>query len=272
MAFNIGAAIGPAVGAGMGIYNLFNRDAEDRRQIKQQQKLTDMQAEANRKAAEQTQALQLDMWKKTNYGAQKEEMVKAGINPATMLGMGGGGGTTAGSASVSGVSSGQASGSAATEANKMAMGMQLAQIGLMTAQAKKTQAETKNLEAGTEKTGVDTATGKLELDTKTRTQEATIKTIEEGAAKALAEAVQAQQKQVINEETMKDQIRSIQEEAIARILKNEGESIENRRKAANLAVEQFEARMAESGISPRTPWYMKLVVDLLDKIGMNPLK
>lgn len=273
MAFGIGDGIG-IVGTGLGIYNAFrNKDSDDRRHIRQQQKLTDMQAEANENAAERSQERAMEMWNATNYGAQKEHMIKAGLNPALMYGMSGGGGaTTSGGGQEAGVGMGQAANAAATESNKIAMGMQLAQMGLMTAQAEKTKAETKNIEAGTEKTGVDTATGKLDLDTKTKTQEATIQTITETAAKTLAQAVQEQQKQVITEETMKDQIRTIQENAINAILKNAGDSIENRRKAANLAVEEFEAKMAESGISPRTPWYMKLVVDLLDKIGINPLK
>lgn len=273
MAFNIGAAAGAILPAGAAIYNAFrNKDADDRRQVEQQKKLTEIQSEANRDAARYSSDLQYDMWKKTNYGAQKEQMLEAGLNPAMMYGMGGGGGTTTGSANQSGVGGGQAASAAATEANKLAMGMQLAQVGLLTAQAEKTKAETENLKKGAEKTEVETETGKLDLDTKKQTQGATIQTITETAAKTLAEAVQAQQKQVITEETMKDQIRSIQEDAISKILKNEGESIENRRKAANLAVEEFEAKMAESGISPRTPWYMKLIVDLLDKIGLNPLK
>lgn len=273
MALGIGEAIGGALQAGGAIYSAFRNPAsEDARQIRQQQKFTDMQSKANNEAMKNSAAQQLEMWKKTGVVGQKEQMLEAGINPATMFGMSGGGGVTTGSASQGGVSSGQAANAAATEANKLTMGMQLAQMGLMTAQAEKTKAETENLKAGTGKTEVDTAAGKLELDTKQKTQEATIQTITETAAKTLAEAVQAQQKQVINEETMKDQIRSIQEEAINKILKNEGETIENRRKEANLAVEQFEAKMAESGISPRTPWYMKLIVDLLDKIGINPLK
>lgn len=273
MAFGIGDGIG-IVGTGLGIYNAFrNKDSDDRRQIRQQQKLTDMQAEANEQAAERSQERAMEMWNATNYEAQSKHMEAAGLNKAMMYGgVGGGGATTSGGGQEGGVGMGQAASAAATESNKIAMGMQLAQMGLMTAQAEKTKAETKNIEAGTEKTGVDTETGKLDLDTKRQTQGATIQTITETAAKTLAEAVQAQQKQVITEETMKDQIRSIQEEAISKILKNEGESIENKRKAANLAVEEFEAKMAESGISPRTPWYMKLIVDLLDKIGLNPLK
>lgn len=259
----------PIVG---GLLGITNKDEEDKRQIRQQQRLTDMQSKANQEAAKRSQEMQLDMWNKTNYGAQVGHMKDAGLNPALMYGIGGGGGQTTGSANESGVGQGQAANASATTANKLAFGIQAAQTGLLAAQTAKTVAETENLKAATGKTEVDTQTGKLDLDTKQQTQKATIQTITETAAKTLAEAVQAQQKQVITEETMKDQIRSIQEEAINKILTNKGESIENRRKEAQLAIEQFEAKMAESGISPRTPWYMKLVVDQLEKIGINILK
>lgn len=273
MALGIGPIVGGALQAGAAIYGMTrDKNADDDRQIEQQRRLTEIQKDANKEAMENSAAQQMKFWNDTNYGAQVKHMEAAGLNPALMYGMSGGGGATTGGASQQGVSGGQAASAAATEQNKLAMGMQLAQQGLMIAQAEKTRAETENLKAGTEKTGVDTETGKLDLDTKQKTQEATIQTITENAAKTLAQAVQEQQKQVITEETMKEQIRTIQEEAISKILRNEGEKIENRRKEAHLAVDKFEAKMAESGISPRTPWYMKLVVDLLDKIDMNPLK
>lgn len=42
------------------------------------------------------QAAQYDMWQKTNYPAQVEQLKKAGLNPALLYGSGGGGGTTTG--------------------------------------------------------------------------------------------------------------------------------------------------------------------------------
>lgn len=272
MSFGIGDGLG-IVGMGMGVYNAFrNKDGDDRRQINQQQKLTDMQSKANEEAARRSQELQYDLWKKTGVVGQKEEMLKAGINPATMFGMSGGGGVTTGSASESGVGGGQAANAAATEANKIGMGMQLAQMGLMQAQAEKTKAETKNLEASTGKTGVETESGKLDLKVKQVTQDETIERVVAESKKAMAEAATAMRENTIGDETARDRIRTIQEEAINKILQNKGQTIENRRKEAQLAIEQFEAEMSKSGLSPRTPWYMKLVADQLEKIGIEILK
>ena len=255
------------------VYNAFqDKDAQDKRQIRQQQKLTDMQARANQDAATYTSQLQYDMWKKTNYSAQVGEMEKAGLNPALMYGMGGGGGGTTGSASQSGTGGGQAANAAATEQNKLAMGMQLAQAGLIAAQTEKTKAETKNLEATTGKTGVETESGKLDLKVKQVTQDETIERVVAESKKAMAEAATAMRENTIGDETAREKIRTIQEEAINKILENKGQTIENKRKEALLVIEQFEAEMSKNGISPRTPWWMKLVADQLEKIGLNPLK
>lgn len=79
--------------------------------------------------------LQMDMWNKTNYGAQKQHMLDAGLNPALMYGKGGGGGTTTGS---------QGGGSAAGGGSKQPMDIgAILQAGLM-------KAQTENIEADTE--------------------------------------------------------------------------------------------------------------------------
>ena len=68
----------------------------DRRQLKQQQKLQDQQIAGNKELLEAQRLKEMQMWEDTNYSAQKEQMRKAGLNPALMYGMGGGGGTTVG--------------------------------------------------------------------------------------------------------------------------------------------------------------------------------
>ena len=84
-------AAGGAVNAGMGmLLGKYN----DRRQLKQQDKLLKQQEGYNRNAAQFSHDVQMDMWNKTNYGAQMEHLKNAGLNPALMYGMGGGGGQT----------------------------------------------------------------------------------------------------------------------------------------------------------------------------------
>ncbi len=91
--------------------------------------------------------LQMQMWKNTNYGAQKEEMKKAGLNPGLMYGMSGGGGTTTGSQSGGSASGGSAS--APMDIGQAGqMGMMASQIEVNKASAKKMEAEADNLRGG----------------------------------------------------------------------------------------------------------------------------
>jgi len=114
-----------------------NRDsANAERQYKNQRKLN-----------QQGSDLQMDMWNKTNYGAQLEHMKSAGLNPALMYGMSGGGGATTGS---------QGGGSASKANAQKQMGiegaMAQAQVELMKAQANKANTEASNIrgEEGTQ--------------------------------------------------------------------------------------------------------------------------
>lgn len=105
----------------------------------------------------QGHGLQMDMWNKTNYGAQKEHMENAGLNPALMYGIGGGGGTTAGSQGGGSASGGHAAQAPKTDMNAMMMG---AQMSLMEAQASKAGAEAEKIK------GVDTQGAIAEMNNK----------------------------------------------------------------------------------------------------------
>jgi hypothetical protein len=76
---------GAAVGQIQGMLN-------DRRQEKANNRNTRRQVEAQKELTDYNQQKALAMWKDTNYAAQKEQMKLAGLNPAMMYGMGGGGG------------------------------------------------------------------------------------------------------------------------------------------------------------------------------------
>lgn len=129
------------LGIGLGAIN-------DKRQRKQQEKLTKIQSDANKDLARYSSDLQYDMWQKTNYKAQMAELNKAGLNPGLLYGMSGGGGVTTGSANA-----GSAAGAAAAGSTNEAMGMML-----MDAQRKvlETQAELNKAKAD-KTTGADTA-------------------------------------------------------------------------------------------------------------------
>lgn len=78
-----------AAGTGMGLVN----GAIDLFFGKKKQKL---QLEGQKQALQQQNEAQLDLWNKTNYGAQVKHLKEAGLNAGLLYGMSGGGGVTAG--------------------------------------------------------------------------------------------------------------------------------------------------------------------------------
>lgn len=106
------------------------------------------QRELNKQAKE----LALQQWKDTSYGAQVEEMNKAGINPGLLYGMSGGGGQTASTGSGGSASSGQVPSPMPMDVSAISgLAKNAAEIGLIKAQEEKTKVET-------EKTGAETQT------------------------------------------------------------------------------------------------------------------
>ena len=75
--------------AGMG-YGEYSNE----RQNRQDRTNAMMQYQNQRNLNKQGHRLQMDMWNKTNYGAQVEHLKDAGLNPALMYGSAGQGGTT----------------------------------------------------------------------------------------------------------------------------------------------------------------------------------
>lgn len=111
-----------------------------------------------KKALEQQNAAQLDMWNKTNYGAQIEHMKAAGLNPGLIYGMKGGGGVTTGSGSAT------AEGRPGSMNTGMAM-QSAAQLGLMQANIKALEAKAEKDSADAAKTkGVDTDLAVSQID------------------------------------------------------------------------------------------------------------
>lgn len=138
--------VGAAVGTGMGI---LQGEWNAMRGYSNQKRLQALQIRGQKEMMDYNAATQLDIWNKTNIGAQVEHYKKAGMNPALMYGMGGGGGTTTGSptGNVTGATASQGQGA------DFAMGMQL---GLLDAQKKNIEADTKVKEADAQnKAGVE---------------------------------------------------------------------------------------------------------------------
>lgn len=155
-----------AIGAGMGL--VLGRH-EDRRQISQQNRLTGIQMAAERQMTDYNMAKQLEMWEKTNYKAQIEQMKKAGLSPGLIYGMSGaGGGTT--DINTGNVTGGQAAGSSGQALAGAGMGIQMgmaaAQQELMKAQAENLNADTEN-KRGIERTESGARTQNLLQNVKT---------------------------------------------------------------------------------------------------------
>lgn len=165
------------IGTGMG---LLTAKWADKRQLRQQQKLQDLQIKGNKELTDYNMMKELEMWEKTGYGAQKEQMKKAGLNPGLMYGMGGGGGQTA---SISPGSIGSGNAPAGGGEIQAFTGMAL-QNALIDAQRRNIEADTKNKEKQGENITADTVLkqiqadwDRIELEVKGRSKEDAIRKI-----------------------------------------------------------------------------------------------
>jgi hypothetical protein len=94
------------------------------RQYHRSKKLMDHQLGHQMSLNQHGHDLQMDMWNKTNYGAQVEHMKKAGLNPALMYGSAGQGGST-GSQTGGSASGGSATGEKVMDMQNMLLGAEL---------------------------------------------------------------------------------------------------------------------------------------------------
>lgn len=138
------------LGAGMG---LILGGIERKKQLEQQQKLQNMQIAGQMEMGRFNQQQALEMWEKTNFAAQKEQMKKAGLSPGLLYGMSGAGGAIANPTSGN-VSGGQAAPMGPAAGMGIAMGNM--QLALLDAQKKNIEADTKNKEVTTPKIETET--------------------------------------------------------------------------------------------------------------------
>jgi len=160
---------GMAAQATSGIMGLVLGGINDRRQIKQQQKLQDMQIAGNKQMIDYQKAKDLEMWKATNYPAQMQQIKEAGLNPALLYGMGGAGGSTTGGGAPS-VQGGHAPTGGHEAIDSMGISMQAA---LMKAQVENIQADTKLKESTIPKTEAETQSLLQGVDNQKAQQELT---------------------------------------------------------------------------------------------------
>ena len=128
------------------ILGLALQGQQDRRQLRQQEKLQQLEMAGQRQMTDYNMMKQMEMWRNTNYTAQMEQLRKAGLNPGLIYGMGGGGGQT------TNIEAGKVTGAnAPTGGNEIA-----SMIGMgLTRELQKAQIE--NIKAQTEKTRTENA-------------------------------------------------------------------------------------------------------------------
>lgn len=126
-----------------------------------QLRLMDIQNRYNEQMAKNNQQRNKDLWDYTNYENQKQHIKNAGLNPALMYGMGGGGGVSASGAQGQGVTQ-PTDRSVEMGLKQQGLGLQLAsiasQVDLNKSQAEKNKAEADKI------AGVDTDMQKATID------------------------------------------------------------------------------------------------------------
>lgn len=139
-----GGAIGGAIG---GLMDMAFGKARDKRQIRNQQALMDYQQKLAKEMGQFNYDMAMKKWEATGYGAQADQMKRAGLNVGLMYGMGGAGGGD--SSTVGGSNS--PSGAGMQYSDNTGMAMQLgANVRLTEAQAKLAEAQAEKI------SGVDT--------------------------------------------------------------------------------------------------------------------
>lgn len=233
-----GGAAGAILGLALGGWN-------DKRQYNQQEDLQRLQIQGNKEMTDYAYKKQMEMWNATNYWAQVEQMRKAGLNPAMMYGMSGGGGATMGSGG-GGVSGASAPVGGGEVGAMMGMGMQMqmikAQKDLIEAQTNKTNTEANkiggvdtkkteteildltqgitNKQAIEKLTRVQTTIAELDAQLKGKTIEEQEEIIQWAAGKALYDMEMAEREAFIQKATMNNKIDQVKAELIGTYLRN----------------------------------------------------
>lgn len=126
-----------------------------------QLKLMEIQNRYNEQMAKNNQLRNKDLWNYTNYENQKQHIKNAGLNPALMYGMGGGGGVSANGSQGQGVTQ-PTDRSVEMGLKQQGLGLQLAsiasQVDLNKSQAEKNKAEAEKI------SGVDTKVQEATID------------------------------------------------------------------------------------------------------------
>lgn len=266
----------PVVGGVIkGIMGMFGKSAAQQQEENQRR-----QIEGSKELLEAQRQKEMQMWRDTNYGAQVDELNKAGLNPALLYGKGGGGGVTVGGGG--GMPTGMvAESDAATNNTRMQTAMGLANLELIKAQTRKTEAEATKTE------GVDTRKGTAEAEgtewTNMMNRVTEHWTKDNARFENIMKGVEAERSNLdwemekavgmpsgSAEDTNSPKARALKASYDKAVTDLTNAKKDGRIKDAERTIKEFEADMAKSGLSPKSPWWVKFGANLLDEAGLNP--
>lgn len=229
----ISTAAGAALGLGL---DSIKRE----QQIKQSKRLQNVQIKGQKEMADYNNNLAkqtaMEIWEKTNYGAQRKQMEKAGLNAGLMYG-GAGAGATTQTPSTGGSVGGQAA--YVSDGMGLQLGqqiaMQAAQIELIKAQTEKTKVEaTKTAGVDTEGVTLDNKLKEIQTKINNATEYYQVeKSIAESTHAAINAEIRAKESGILSA-TWHDQVDTIKKEAILK-----GVEIKAKEAGINLTNEQI---------------------------------
>jgi len=245
-----------------GILGLAFGSINDKRQLKQQGKLQDLQIKGQKQMADYNMMKEIEMWKNTNYPAQMEEIKKAGLNPGLLYGMSGGGGTTTGnpSANVTGATAQQGGGGEVLGLSSNMMQLQLmkaqkenieADTNLKNVDAdKKAGADTENVKAQTELTNLHSEIARVQASVARQTINEQMEAMKQVVAKNGEEIHRMQMENEITENQMQDRINMLHTQALGAIIENEAkkQQIEVEKATINKMSEDIKQKWVELAI------------------------
>lgn len=245
-----------------------------KQQFDRQKELMNIQMMNQKELNRQGQQFQMDMWEKTNYKEQMKQMRMAGLNPALLYGKGGGGGATTGSQGGGSAASGSASMAPMMDLSTLNIARQKAEIDLINANRENvvTKTENEKQEIATkefEKAIREKYRNQIEVARQWEWTSTGTKSEEEWKAWQVRKQILYNGDEAFNPEKPNEAGKGVSREIQTSIenlkqLKTKGDILEFEK-----AIDEFGANLAKNGISPDSPWYAKVITDMLEKVGLG---